>query len=86
MPGGKCVWVVPMTAVEQVRERIGELADSAWMLAAVATLMQRPEAVLAEEHGAVLGQAGLARRTEDGNWSPSTDLPHCWPIQPRRGP
>ncbi|HEV2781106.1 MAG TPA: class I SAM-dependent methyltransferase [Actinophytocola sp.] len=63
-----------MSAVEQVRERIGELADSAWMLAAVATLLQNPEAELTEEHGAVLGQAGLAQRAGNGNWVPIDGL------------
>jgi len=63
-----------VNAEEQARVRIAELADAAWMLAAVAASSHRPAGPLSPEHGAVLGLAGLAERVPGGAWVPGPGL------------
>ncbi|MBB6171622.1 SAM-dependent methyltransferase [Nocardiopsis mwathae] len=46
--------------------RVDELAAGAWVLAALAAALHAEEGEIGEEHGAVLGAAGLAGRTAGG--------------------
>ncbi len=70
--------------VDEVARRIVELTDAAFALAAVSDALRPDTAGLAEEHGRVLAELGMAVRREPGGWELVPPLPEL-PGRVRRG-